>query len=94
MHRHTQKVHLYAQPTMSMGRSTEYTVLSSGDTVAPAMGRVHLVGMGNYADPNQHFLSQMDARQKGIEKAGPVQGPARRLLRHGPFAAHLGQAAG
>ena len=63
---------------MSMGRSTEYTVLSSGDTVAPAMGRVHLVGMGNYADPNQHFLSQMDAdanmgAKKGLRRLGPFK---------------------
>ena len=79
VHRHTQKVHLYTQPTMSMGRSTAYTVLSSGDTVAPPMGRVHLVGMGNYADPNLHFLSQMDAdanmgAKKGLKKLGPFKG--------------------
>ena len=78
VHRHTQKVHLYAQPTMSMGRATAYTVLNSGDTMAPPVGRVHLVGMGRDADPSQHFLTQMDAdsnmgAKNSMRKTGPFK---------------------
>ena len=70
---------LHVQPTMSMGRSTAYTSLSSGDVVAPPTGRVHLVGMGNYGDRNEHFLAQMDAdanmgAKKVMKKQGPFKG--------------------
>ena len=58
-----------------MGRSTAYTMMSSGDLLAPASGRVHLVGMGRHADPNLHFM-QMDADSNmGAKKAMKKQGP-------------------
>ena len=61
---------------MSMGRSTAYRMVSSGDLVAPATGRVHLVGMGKHADANLHFLPQMDAdANMGAKKAMKKQGP-------------------
>ena len=42
-----------------MGRSTDYHRMSSGDVMPPSTGRVHLVSMGNLADPEEHFMRQM-----------------------------------
>ena len=42
-----------------MGQSTGYQQMSSGDLMPPSTGRVHLVSMGNLADPEEHFLRQM-----------------------------------
>ena len=76
--RHTARVHLHVEPSMSMGRSVAYVVQPSGDLMPPATGRAHLVSMGNHADPNEHFLVQMDAdanmgAKKGLKKQGPFK---------------------
>ena len=57
--RHTGRTHLSVQPSVSMGRSTDYHRMSSGDVMPPSTGRVHLVSMGNLADPEEHFMRQM-----------------------------------
>ena len=73
-----------------MGRSTAYTVENTGDVVAPSTGRVHLVSMSDFSDPNTHFLKQltadanMGAKSLRKNRKGPFKsekGPSRMMSR-------------
>ena len=66
-----------------MGRSTAYTVENTGDLVAPSTGRVHLVSMSDFSDPNTHFLQQLTADANMGAKA-------LRKKRKGPFKSENG----
>ena len=73
---HLAKHHVQVQKPMVQARAIGYQMRADGD-LAPPRGRAHLVQMGDFADPEKHFMRQISADSnlgaKSIKRSGPFK---------------------